>query len=140
MIFYKIKLWKTIMLLIYFSYEDIRYRKISTYLLLAGYVMAAGYLLFARELDLWEYLAGGCVGVLFLFMSMAGENIGTGDSVLIMLLGLLLGIRYQMKLLLFAVMLCASAAAVLWIMGRVRRKSRLPFVPFLLAGCCITLL
>lgn len=140
MLYLKIKLWKTILLLLYLSYEDIRYRKISVYLLLAGYVMAAGYLIFARELELWEYLAGGCVGVFFLFLSMAGENIGTGDGVLIMLLGLLLGIRDQISLLLIAGMLCAAVAAALWITGRVGRKSRLPFVPFLLAGSCITLL
>lgn len=72
------------MLLLYLSYEDIRYRKISTYMLLAGYVVAAGCLILVREFAIWEYLVAGCIGVLFLFFSIAGENIGIGDAMLVL--------------------------------------------------------
>lgn len=136
----KLKIIEGILLLVYFSYEDIRCRKISTYVLLAGYATAAFYLIFARELAAWEYLAAGCVGVLFLLLSMAGENIGMGDSALIMLLGFLFGVRRQVVLLFTAILLCAASAAALMIAGKVRRKSKVPFVPFLLAAFCATLL
>ena len=135
----KLKIINTILLLVYFSYEDIRYRKISTYLLLIGYVIAVIYLIAARELALWEYLAGGCVGVLFLFLSIGGEGIGIGDSILIMLLGMLLGVRRQISVLFIGVLLCAVTAAVLFAAGKVGKKSKLPFVPFLLAAYCALL-
>ncbi len=136
----KLKIIEGLLLLVYFSYEDIQCKKISTYMLLAGYVTAAFYLIFVRELAAWEYLAAGCVGVLFFFLSLAGESIGMGDSALIMLLGFLFGVRRQVLYIFLAVLLCAVAAAVLMIMGKAGRKSRLPFVPFLLAAFCITLI
>lgn len=135
----KLKIIKTILLLVYFSYEDIRDRKISTYLLLGSLGIAVLYLIIARDVALWEYLTGACVGILFLFLSIAGEGIGTGDSVLIMLLGLLLGVRRQIAILFIGVILCAVTAAVLLAVGKVGRKSKLPFVPFLLCAFCILL-
>jgi leader peptidase (prepilin peptidase)/N-methyltransferase len=71
---------------------------------------------------------------------MAGESIGMGDSALIMLLGFLFGVRRQVLWVFLAVLFCALAAAVLMITRRVGRKSRLPFVPFLLAAFCVTLI
>lgn len=136
----KLKMIEGLLLLVYFSYEDIRCRRISTYVLLAAYVTAALYLTFVRELAAWEYLAAGCVGVLFFFLSMAGENIGMGDSALIMLLGFLFGVRRQVLWVFLAVLFCALVAAVLLITRRVGRTSRLPFVPFLLAAFCVTLI
>ncbi len=136
----KLKMIEGLLLLVYFSYEDIRCRRISTYMLLAAYVTAAVYLLFVRELAAWEYLAAGCVGVLFFFLSMAGESIGVGDSALIMLLGFLFGVRRQVLYVFLAVLFCAVVAAVLISTGKAGRKSRLPFVPFLLAAFFVTLI
>lgn len=137
--FHNLKLLEGFLLLVYFSYEDIRSRRISTYALLAGFVTAAGYLIFAREHAAWEYLAAGCVGVLFLLIGMAGECMGVGDGALIMLFGFLFGVRRQIVMLFIAVLLCAAAATVLMLTKRVKRTSRLPFVPFLLCGFCAAL-
>lgn len=139
MFFLKIKLIIVILLLVYLSYEDIRYRKISTYVLLAGYIMAGGCLVFVREFAIWEYFVAGCIGVLFLFFSIAGESIGIGDGALIMLLGMLFGIRRQVVVLCIALLLCAIVAVILLLFGKVKRKSRLPFVPFLCIAFCTTL-
>lgn len=137
--FNNLKLLEGFLLLVYFSYEDIRCRRISIYALLAGFATAAGYLIFARELAAWEYLAAGCVGVLFLLIGMAGESIGSGDGALIMLYGFLFGLRRQLIMLFIAVLFCAAAAAVLMLTKKVKRTSRLPFVPFLLCGFCAAL-
>ena len=133
-----IKTVEIFLLLVYLSYEDIRFLKISTYLLLAGFVTAVIFLIWGRELSVGEYLAGGCLGVLFLLCGTVSENIGTGDGALIMLLGLLLGIQQLISVLFVSLFLCAAAAAVLCAAGKVKRGSRLPFVPFLLGGFCIT--
>ena len=139
MFFLKIKLIIAILFLLYLAYEDIRYRKISTYMLVAGYVVAVGCLMLVREFAIWEYLVAGCIGVLFLFFSIAGENIGIGDGALIMLLGMLFGARRQILVLFIALLLCAITATVLLLLGKVKKKSRLPFVPFLCVAFFATL-
>lgn len=133
-----IKITEIFLLLVYFSYEDIRFLKISACLLLAGFVTAIIFLIWGRELSVGEYLAGGCLGILFLLCGTVSKNIGTGDGALIMLLGLLLGIRQLISVLFISLFLCAAAAAALCAAGKAKRGSRLPFVPFLLSGFCVT--
>lgn len=137
-IFSLIKIIEIFVLLIYLSYEDIRFLKISTYLLLAGFVTAIIFLIWGRELSVGEYLAGGCLGVLFFLCGTVSENIGAGDGALIMLLGLLLGIQQLISILFVSLFLCSGAAAALYAAGKAKRGSRLPFVPFLFGGFCIT--
>lgn len=138
--FHSIKLIEIFILLVYFSYEDIRFRKISTYLLLAGAVTAIIFLVWGREYSVGEYLAGGCLGVIFFLLGLVSENIGTGDGALIMQVGLMLGIRKLVSILFVSLMLCAAGAVVLCIAGKAKRESRLPFVPFLFGGFCVTVL
>lgn len=138
MSFSLIKIIEIVLLLVYFSYEDIRFLRISVCLLLAGFVTAVIFLIWGRELSVGEYLAGGCLGALFLLSGIVSKNMGTGDGVLIMLLGLLLGIRQLIGILFASLILCAAAALILCAAGKAKRGSRLPFVPFLLSGFCIT--
>lgn len=135
----KLKIIKTILLLVYFSYEDIRNQKISTYLLLGSLGLAVFYLIAAREFAWWEYLTGACVGILIIFLGKTGDEIGMGDGVLITVLGVLLGVRQQIAVLLLAGILCALTAVVLLAAGKVGRKSKLPFVPFLFCSFCMLL-
>lgn len=127
------------LLLVYLSYEDIRTHKISTRVLLAGFVMAIIFLIWGRELSVGEYLAGGTLGIIFIVLSMISTEIGMGDGVLLMILGLMIGIRRLISVLFVALILCAIMAAVLCLLGKAKRKSRLPFVPFLLGGFLMTI-
>ncbi|MBP3543229.1 MAG: prepilin peptidase [Lachnospiraceae bacterium] len=127
------------MLLVYLSYEDIRTHKISTHVLLMGFVLAIISLIWGRALPVGEYLAGGALGICFIALSVASKEIGMGDGVLLMILGLMLGIRRLISILFAALILCAAAAAVLCLLGKAKRTSRLPFVPFLLGGFWMTI-
>lgn len=127
------------MLLVYLSYEDIRTHKISTWVLLAGLVLAIVFLVWGRVLPVGEYLTGGALGISFIALSMLSKEIGMGDGVVLMILGLMVGIRHLIGILFVALVLCATVAAVLCLLGKAKRKSRLPFVPFLLGGFLITI-
>lgn len=130
----QIKLTGTVVLFACFAYEDIRRRKIPVRWFAAGYMSAALGLIFLRELPLWEYLAGGCAGIPFLYFSMVSDHMGAGDGALIMLLGLFLGVRHQMGVVLLAALICAAAAGLLCVLGKAKKESRLPFAPFLFSA------
>lgn len=62
------------------------------------------------------------------------ENLGYGDCWIILLLGLLLHTCYTGMLIFFALFFFTTAGLVGMISGKVKRTTRLPFVPFLLMG------
>lgn len=101
--------------------------------------MAIISVIWGRELSVGEYLAGGTLGVCFMALSKLSREIGMGDGILLVILGLMLGLRKLIGVLFLALLLCALTAGVLCLMGRAGRRSRLPFVPFLLLGFLITL-
>ena len=81
----------------------------------------------------WGYrLAGAALGVLFFLISKATkEAVGYGDSWLILLLGVHLGISRALQVLFAASVLSAFFALFyLWV-RKWRRNATLPFVPFL---------
>lgn len=100
--------------------------------------MAVISVIWGRELSVGEYLAGGALGACFIALSKISREIGMGDGILLVILGLMLGLRRLIGVLFLALVLCALMAAVLCLMGRAGKRSRLPFVPFLLIGFLIT--
>ena len=97
--------------------------------------MSAGILVFAlccKDTSLWYRVAGAALGVLFFLISkVTKEAVGYGDSWLILLLGVHLGISDALQVLFAASLLAALFALLyLWI-RRWKRNATLPFVPFL---------
>jgi Flp pilus assembly protein protease CpaA len=66
-------------------------------------------------------------------------GIGEGDGLILLGLGLLYGFWGTVRLLLTALLLSNIPAAVLFLITR-SGKNRLPFLPFLLAACCLELI
>lgn len=88
------------------------------------------------EKEEWHLLLfGGITGILFLLLSKAtNQGIGYGDSWMILNLGLFTGI-WKLCVILGIAFLGITIIAGLGVAGKVlKRKSRLPFLPFLLLG------
>ena len=80
-----------ILYLIILSCMDIRRRKLSLRVLLAGAPAAVISGIFSSEIPAALLIAGGAVGLGFLAVSkVSGEALGYGDSILIRILGLFL--------------------------------------------------
>lgn len=79
--------------------------------------------------------SGILVGILFLiFSKISKEGIGYGDSWMILILGIFLGI-WKLLVVLGIAFLAATVIAFLGIAGKCfTRKSRIPFYPFLFIG------
>ena len=124
--------WFVLIFLAVASVIDWRKREIPMSLL---FIMSAGITIFAiycKDITIWYRLAGGALGMmLFVVSTVTKEAIGYGDSWLILLLGVQLGI-FRVLQLLFVASLLAVLFAVFYLWVRKwNRKATLPFVPFL---------
>ena len=91
--------------------------------------------LFADSLQPWKIISGVGFGILLLLFSLSsGGGIGRGDCMVAMVLGLYLGIEKQLLLFMTAFLLTGMLGFVLLMTGRAASRSRLPLMPFLLAG------
>lgn len=130
--------------LCYLSVLDIQKRRLPTGMLAIGAGAAAGivvYRLFWGIGPLMLSLAGGAVGVVFLGLSkVTDESFGYGDSILIAVLGLYMGLWKLLCVLMGALGLSAIFSMVMMKTQNFQRKTTLPFVPFLGAAYILLLL
>ncbi len=89
----------------------------------------------------WERLVGLLPGLsLLLFSYVMQGQIGRGDAYLMCISGVLLGVGQGVSLLLYALLLAGSVSLVLLVLRKVKKDTKLPFVPFLLGGYLLSLI
>lgn len=103
-----------------------------------GLVIATGILLIAGCFHAvgWQSRVGGLVvGVLLLlFGYFSKEAIGMADGVLVSACGVAFGVYETVTLCFFSALYAAFFSLVLLLGKKVGKKSRIPFLPFLLLG------
>lgn len=114
---------------------DVRYRAVPGKWLVLGTVAASVYRVTHLEGIPGVWAGGIAIGVFFLLVSrLTGEGIGYGDSWLILILGIFLGVWRLLALLGIAFLLAAVASMWLLVRKKWSRKEAIPLVPFLLVG------
>ena len=89
----------------------------------------------------WQKLWGVIPGVFVLVLScVLGGKIGKGDGYLLCISGLALGFAQNLAVLFYGLLFAGAAAAVLLLLRKVKRDTKLPFVPFLTAAYLLTVL
>ncbi len=118
------------------TFTDIKSHIIPDRLIYPGIILLFLLRLFIHPLPLWEYIAGAFLGGgLLLIVSLVSKGgVGGGDIKLFFLAGLVLGWKGTLLALFLSVMSGGVVAAVLLLTGRVNRKDRIPFAPFILIG------
>ena len=137
-------------LFLYCSVQDIRRKEIGNIGLIAGMGivvllllldgMVKGNLLSTEALlwkQLWGILPGICVWIL---SHVTRGAIGRGDGYLLCVSGLALGVEANVAILFYGLLAAGLSSAVLLALRKVKRKTKLPFVPFLCGGYLILLL
>ena len=95
-------------------------------------ILAAG--IFA-DITVWNRLAGGLLGCILVgFSVLSGEQLGKGDAVLLLFCGLAVGIYYMTALLTLTFCMIAISGVILLWCKKIRKTTRLPFLPFLFAA------
>lgn len=139
-----LEVWRSVIVTLclgYFSVEDIRKKEITGWpLALVGLV---GLCLTASSEDClgWQTLLRLLPGAVCLGLGwLTKEGIGYGDGLMLLCLGCFLSLPQLLSVCFAALTLAGAAAIFLLLALRRSRKTRIPFVPFLLAGYGILLL
>lgn len=123
--------WLMLGLLGICAYQDLKKREISVLFLGVMSVLAIFAAIWCKDVSIAQRLAGGFVGALFLAISrLTKEAIGYGDSWLVCILGVYMGAREMLQVLLFASLLAALCSLFYLWKKRWKRKAAIPFVPF----------
>lgn len=124
--------WSVFILLGIAGMIDWKKREVPIWLLLIMSVVILFFGIFCEEVDIWYRLAGALLGAGFFVVSkFTKEAVGYGDSWLILILGIHMGILDVLQVL-FAASLMAAIFAIFYLWRhRWKRSETLPFVPFL---------
>lgn len=123
------------MMLLLFSIEDVRKKRIDILPLLAFSVIGAIYQTVTRALTILEICGGMLLGVGLLGIAkMTGESLGYGDGLLFLVTGIYLGGWDNCSLLMTSLVLAFVFAIIQILVRKKSAKSEIPFVPFVLSA------
>lgn len=118
--------------------RDFRRREISVISCAAAMIIGILIRLCGGDLSWFDFLASLAVGGFLLLLSfLSNESIGYGDGLVMLAVGVLLGGAVAVKLLCFALFLCGIFSGILFLFRKAGRKSRIPFVVFLVPSYCV---
>lgn len=120
---------------------DLKKREIN--LVIPAIFGVIGILMFCLSKDKnWiMFLGGAAEGLFVLVVSViTREGIGLGDALLLICTGILLGAENNLIMFLWACVFCSIISGILILCKKAGRKTRIPFVPFLIPGYLVMLL
>lgn len=118
--------------------RDLRRREISpvscAILIICGVFLQ----LCRHELSWGSVLTGAMVGIVLLGLSwLSKESIGYGDGLVMTSIGVLFGGAKTIQLFCYALFICGLFSAGVFLLKKAGRKSRIPFIPFLIPAYCV---
>lgn len=117
------------------AYRDWRTKQISCLSLFVMSILVLVLRIVLVEDSIWSTLGGVAVGVAFFLISKCSrESVGYGDCWLILLLGIFLGGRTLMEVVLVATLLASLFSIGFCIIRGWKKKYTIPFAPFLALG------
>lgn len=139
-IYYIIKSIVLIAFLAFFTYEDIKSRKVSNIVVI---IMAAAGLLLVCVTASWDSISKSLIcsavtgAAAFLTEILSRGGLGRGDVLILTAVGLYIG-GWSMFLIVFISLLALCIFSLVGLaLRKVNLKSKLPFIPFLLVGVII---
>lgn len=123
--------------LLILSVIDIKKKSVPLWLLGIGAVETAVILLtegFNGGIDVWLLCRSLFPGGVFLVTAAATGKAGYGDGIVLIMLGLMSGAKVCLLALTAGLFLIAIFSGALLALRKVKRNSRIPFLPFLAVG------
>ncbi len=121
------------------SVYDIRYQRIPVWLLGGGALVLCTFVLIEGDVFSPIRIMGLVPGVVIGIVGHLCKAVGSGDGVLIVLIGYVLGIWNLCTILCAAFALLMVVAGCLVCIKKIGRKSKLPFYPFATVGYLLML-
>lgn len=119
------------------SVMDVKSRRVPAWMLWIGAVAAAGtqlYEMISKGTMDWQICRGLLPGLLMLAVALATGKAGMADGIIMLLLGICAGYEVCVAASLGGLFLLAFVSGILLVLRKVKRDTRIPFVPFLTAG------
>lgn len=94
-----------------------------------------------KEFGIWDIIGGVLIGFCAIGLSMVSrDQIGRGDGLVIVAIGLVLGFRKCLFAVCMASIIMTLVSVIVLILRKGNRNTRLPFIPALFAGyvMCMT--
>lgn len=128
-----------LLFLLWLSWEDFKIRSVSERIVLLGGCLAMLYQWIVKDQKLESVLGGMLIGGIALFISfITRETMGYGDSMVILMLGIFLGMEELLEVLFWTFGAALVVAIFLLVKQRFGRKTAFPFIPVLTFGYVIT--
>ena len=124
----------TMWFLISVSITDWRDKMIPINILVLTIILGVILLFFNPNIILHEALIGFFLvgGIIALVSVISRKAIGIGDALVIGIIGLILGYKMALTVLVYSIVLCGIVGLLLITLRKVNRKTQLPMVPFML--------
>ena len=138
MIFGKLEIWQWLLaaaVLIPSAVRDIRTKRINGYIIIIGILTALSIreiLLGQSSLRLLIDMLPGAFMLAVAFFSR--ERIGKGDALMLIFVGALAGAETVLFAMFVSMMIAAVLSTVLLVLRKVKRDTKIPFIPFLSIG------
>ena len=124
--------------MIYFgvlSVEDIKTKQIRKWLVIIGAMMIPFSLMKSSNLQLIYQGIGGLIGLVFIGINRLSKGaIGLADAIMITYLGIIYGVYRCLLILCASFFICCIFCMIGAAFHRLKRKQRVPFLPFLFLG------
>ena len=122
------------------AYFDLRWKRIPGSVLAVGTIFTLVCMLIQQKEIGWELLWTVLPGITLLFVAWGTrESIGYGDGISVLFLGGIMGFRNCIWTLCISLFLLSLSGLFLYVLRKVNRKTKLPYLPFLLAAESISL-
>ena len=114
------------------SVEDLKTKKVSACYLISFALLAVYLQVRHIHLSLPSVLGGAALGLVFLGITILRmDAMGLGDGLVLMVVGIFLGFRESVEVMVIAVFLTAIYALFLLIVRRKDKQTEIAFIPFL---------
>lgn len=134
------EMWKFVILSLWLgilAVLDLRWKRIPVWLLAVGGIIVTIMSVdqCAREVKSAAELVWGLVpGALLLLMAVATRKAGIADGIVLLIFSLPLDYRKCIVSFVFSFLIMSFVSLCLLVLGKVKGSSKLPYLPFLLAG------
>ena len=123
------------LVLIWFSVEDIRLRSIDfkgiMIVITAGIIYRVLYILLFREVEIYSIITGILIIAGTGIYSVETGNIGMGDVTVILFIGVVKGLEFALVSTMMALTGVSLSGIICVIRKKIAGKASLPFIPFL---------
>ena len=114
---------------------DLKSKSISRGFLFILMFISVASIFVRANFEIWNAVGGALIGLCAVGVSMiSGEQIGRGDGIVIIALGIVLGFRECLASVCLASLIMAMISIVILILKKGNRKTKLPFIPALFVG------